>query len=171
MRLEEFKERVEIKKQKNNCLDVLGEIKEIIEHNKEGFEHPEKATRTNVEPPPPHPEAQREGRKLYATKFGDKYHFEKDCKGFNGRPNHTWKPCEACKGRTQRIIDMSESGSSSSTDKGAKRELVFALDFVYYHEGECTEKKKLNKGGSFDKKDMCILCAREEGLLVWARNR
>ena len=48
---------------------------------------------------------------------------------------------------------------------------MFALDFVYYHEGECTEKKKLNKGGSFDKKDMCILCAREEGLLVWARNR
>ena len=35
IRLEEFKERVEIKKQKNNCLDVLGEIKEMIEHNKE----------------------------------------------------------------------------------------------------------------------------------------
>ena len=41
MRLEEIKERVEIKKQKKNCLDVLGEIKEMIENQKEGQEHRE----------------------------------------------------------------------------------------------------------------------------------
>ena len=170
-RLEEFKERVELKKQKNNCLDVLGEIKEMIEHNKEGFEHREKAKSTSVEPPPQQPEAQPEGRKLYATKFGEKYHFDKECKGFNGHQNFEWKPCEACKGRTQQIINMSRSGSSSSTDTGAKRELVFSLDFTYYHEGECTEKKTHHRGGAFHKKTMCFLCAKEEGLLVWARNR
>ena len=65
---------------------------------------------------------------------------------------------------------MSRSGSSSSTDTGVKRELVFNLDFTHYHEEECTEKKKLNRG-TFDKKTMCFLCAREEGILVWARNR
>jgi hypothetical protein len=136
MRLEEFKERVEIKRQKNNCLDVLEEIKEMIENNKEGFEHREKAKRTSVEPPPQQPEAQQEGRKLYATQFGEKYNFDKECKGFNGHQNFEWKQCEVCKGRTQQIIDMSKSGSSSSTDTGAKRELVFSLDFTYYHEGE-----------------------------------
>jgi hypothetical protein len=171
MRLEEFKERVEIKKQKNNCLDVLGEIKEMIEHNKEGFEHREKAKRTSVEPPPQQPEAQPEGRKLYATKFGEKYHFDEQCKGFNGNQNFEWRPCEACTERTQRIIDMSRSGSSSSTDTGAGRELVFSLDFTYYHEGECTAKKTQNKRGALDKKTMCLLWAKEEGILIWARNR
>ena len=66
---------------------------------------------------------------------------------------------------------MSRSGSSSSTDTGVKRKLVFSLDFTRYHEGECTEKKTLNRGGAFDKKTMCLLCAKEEGILVWARNR
>ena len=31
MRREEFKEKVEIKKQKQNCQDILGDIKEMIE--------------------------------------------------------------------------------------------------------------------------------------------
>ena len=32
------------------------------------------------------PKAQ-EGRKLHATKFGAKYHFDKFCKGTNGHPS------------------------------------------------------------------------------------
>jgi len=171
MRLEEFKERVEIKRQKNNCLDVLEEIKEMIENNQKGFENREKAKGPSVEPPTPQSEAQPEGRKLYATKFGEKYHFDKECKGFNGHQNFEWKPCEACKERTQQIIDMSRSGSSSSTDTGVGRELVFSRDFTYYHEGECTVKRTQNKRGAFDKRTLCLLCAREEGILVWARNR
>ena len=43
MRLEEFKERVEIKKQKQKCLDILGDIKEMIKNQKEGHEHRERA--------------------------------------------------------------------------------------------------------------------------------
>ena len=43
MRLEEFKERVEIKMQKKNCLDILGDIKEMIENQKEGHEYRERA--------------------------------------------------------------------------------------------------------------------------------
>ena len=93
MRLEEFKERVEIKKQKKNCLDALGEIKEMIEKNKEGVEHRERAEKKSKEPQPP-----QEGRKLYATKYGDKYHFDKECKGFNGHRNFEWKSCTICKG-------------------------------------------------------------------------
>jgi hypothetical protein len=169
MRLEEFKERIEIKKQKNNCLDVLGEIKEMIENNKEGIEHRERAEKKSSEPPQP-PEEQQEGRKLYATKYGEKYHLDKDCKGFNGHRNFEWKPCEVCKGRTQRILDLSGSGSSSSTDTGAKGELVFGLDFTHYHDEGCAERKKL-KRGTFDRKNLCILCEKDERLLIWARNR
>jgi hypothetical protein len=66
---------------------------------------------------------------------------------------------------------MSRSGSSSSTDTGVGRELVFSRDFTYYHEGECTVKRTQNKRGAFDKRTLCFLCAKEEGILVWARNR
>ena len=38
-KLKEFKERVEIKREKKNCLDILGDIKEMIENQKEGHEH------------------------------------------------------------------------------------------------------------------------------------
>jgi hypothetical protein len=57
--LEEFKERVEIKKRKQNCLDVLGDIKEMIENQKEGHERRERAEKKSKEPPQP-----QGGRKL-----------------------------------------------------------------------------------------------------------
>ena len=166
MRLEEFKERVEIKKQKTNCLDVLGEIKEMIENNKEGIEHRERTEKKSKEPSPP-----QEGQKLYATKYGDKYHLDKHCKGFNGHQNFEWKSCVSCKGQTERILDLSNSGSSSSTDTGAKSdELAFDLNFTDYHVEGCTERKKLKRGMT-DKKTMCYLCAKEERFLIWARGR
>ena len=70
MKLEEFKEQVELKKQRMNCLDTLGDIKEMIENQKEGQEQRERAKKKKEEPSIP-----PEGRKLYATKFGEKYHF------------------------------------------------------------------------------------------------
>ena len=43
MPLEEFRERIELKKKKKNCLDVLVDIKEMIENQKEETtEHKEK---------------------------------------------------------------------------------------------------------------------------------
>ena len=57
----------------------MGDIKEMIENNKEGIEHRERAEKKSKEPPPP-----QEGRKLYATKYGEKYHLDKHCNGFNG---------------------------------------------------------------------------------------
>ena len=118
-RLEEFKERVEIKKQKQNCLDILRDIKEMIENQKAGHEHRERAEKKNKEPPPP-----QEGRKLYATKYGEKYHFDKHCKGFNGHQNFEWKSCVICNGQTERILDLSNSGSSSSTEARATDDIL-----------------------------------------------
>ena len=138
----------------------------MIENQKEGQEQRERAKNNKEEPSVP-----QEGRKLYATKFGEKQHFDKFCKGFNGRPNFEWKPCMTCKVKTERILDLSYSGGSSSTDVRATGDtLVFDLKGSDYHAEDCTERQKLAKG-STDKKTMCHLCAREEGLLVWARNR
>ena len=43
-------------------------------------------TKEPSEPSEEHSEPQ-EGRKLYATKFGAKYHFNQGCNGFNDNPN------------------------------------------------------------------------------------
>ena len=138
----------------------------MIENQKEGHERRERAEKKNKEPPKP-----QEGRKLYATKYGEKYHFDKHCKGFNGHPNFEWKSCMICKGQTERILDLSNSGSSSSTEARATNdEVVFDLNFTDYHVEECTERKKLRKGMT-DKKTMCHICAKEERLLIWARSR
>ena len=76
-----------------------------------------------------------------------------------------------CKVKTERILDLSNSGRSSSTEVRATNDtLVFDLKNSDYHAEDCTERKKLAKG-STDKKTMCHLCAREERLLVWARGR
>ena len=138
----------------------------MIENQKEGHEHRERAEKKNKEPLPP-----QEGRKLFATKYGEKYHFDKHCKGFNGHQNFEWKSCVICKGQTERILDLSNSGSSSSTEARATDDnLVFDLKITDYHVEDCTERKKLKRGMT-DTKTMCHICAKEERLLVWARSR
>ena len=63
LKLEEVKERTELKKQRKNCLDILGDIKEMIEHQKEGHEHREQAEKKNKEPPKP-PEGRKHTKAL-----------------------------------------------------------------------------------------------------------
>ena len=61
--------------------------------------------------PPNQPEEtseSQEGRKFYATKFGAKYHFDSNCKGFSDNPNFEKKPCPKCKARTAGILNLSE---------------------------------------------------------------
>ena len=144
----------------------LGDIKELIENQKEVHEHREQAKKKVEEPP-----VLQEGRKLYATKFGEKYHFDKFCKGFNGRPNLEWKSCMTCKAKTEGILDLSNSGSSGSREVRATGDtLVFDLKGSDYHAEDCTVRRTLAKGNT-DKKTMCHFCAKEERMLIWARNR
>ena len=166
--LEEFKERVELKKKKKNCLDVLEDIKEMIENQKEGTMHEKEKAKAKKNEPPPVPQ---EGRKLYATKYGEKYHFEQFCKGFNGNQSFEWKSCMTCKPRTKKILDLSDSGSSSSTEvRETGDTLVFEVRGPDYHAEDCTVRRTLAKGNT-DKKTVCHFCAKEERMLIWARNR
>ena len=85
------------------------------------------------------PQVPQEGRKLYATKYGEKYHFDKFCKGFNGNVNLEWKACATCKSKTEKVLDLSESGSSSSTEgRVADDTLGFELRGSDYHVEDCT---------------------------------
>jgi hypothetical protein len=130
--LEQFKAKVELKKMKKNCLDVLEEIKEMVEIQKDG----KTVVKEKKSEEPPKPPA---GRKLYATKFGVKYHFNKLCKGFNGNPNFEKKPCSNCRAKTAKILDLSDSGSSSSTEARVKDDtLGFEVSGLHYHDEECS---------------------------------
>ena len=106
-------------------------IKEMIENQKEGTtDHKDKAkdqkSKTQSIP--------QEGRKLYATKLGEKYHLYKFCKGFNGNANFEWNACATCKSKTEKVLDLSNSGSSSSTEARATDDtLVFEVRGLDYH--------------------------------------
>ena len=129
--LNQFRAKVELKKKKKNCLDVLEEIKEMIEIQKDEKTVIQKEA--IEEPPKP-----QEGRKLYATKFGAKYQFNKFYKGSNGNPNFEKKPCSNCRAKTAKILDLADTGSSSSTEARVKNDkLGFEVNGLHYHEEEC----------------------------------
>ena len=76
-----------------------------------------------------------------------------------------------CKAKTEGILDLSNSGSSSSTEVRATGDtLVFELRSSDYHAEDCTVRQALAKGDT-NKKTMCQLCAKDERLLVCVRSR
>ena len=76
-----------------------------------------------------------------------------------------------CRAKTEGILDLSHSGSSSSTEVRATGDtLVFDLKGSDYHAEDCTVRQALAKGDT-DKKTMCQFCANEERLLVSVRRR
>ena len=106
-----------------------------------------------------------EGRKLYGTKFGDKYHFKPTCKGFNDYPNFEKKPCVSCQTRITRIIDLAEGPRADISETI----LGFEVNGENYHDEECTVYK-IQRNGK-DRKVMCRICSKEEAAVQWARNR
>jgi hypothetical protein len=76
-----------------------------------------------------------------------------------------------CKSKTERVLDLSESGSSSSTEaKVTDDTLGFEVRGPEYHDEDCSVYRTLAKGNK-DKKTMCQFRAREERMLVWARTK
>ena len=58
------------------------------------------------EPIPPSQEGEEEGRKIYVTKSGEKYHLNRRCESLKGYRSYDRKACEICKERTQRILTL-----------------------------------------------------------------
>ena len=97
------------------CLDAFKEIKDMVQNQKDAIEDFDEESTTKPKDPPndPPPPVNPEGQKLYATKFGEKYHYKTDCKGFNGHSNFEKTPCPTCRTRTEIILEE-VIGSSSS---------------------------------------------------------
>ena len=115
------------------------------------------------EPPTP-----RVKKTRWATKYGRKYHYEEFCKGFNGNKSYEWKPCEECLSKTEKTLNLSGQGSSSSTDPAEDDTLGFEVNGQFYHDKGCTVFKGLRKGTT-DDKEMCQICRREEEILDQVR--
>ena len=115
------------------------------------------------EPPTPQVKKSR-----WATKLGKKYHYEEFCKGFNGHKSFEWKPCEACLSKTEKTLNLTEQGSSSSAEPAKDDTLGFEVHGQFYHDKGCTVFKGFRKGTT-DDKEMCQICRRDEGILDQAR--
>ena len=86
-----------MRKKEKNCLEALEEIKDLVEEQKnEPEKFKEDPTTGPKDPPEDPPLPQPEGRKLFGTRYGEKYHFSTDCKGLNEQPNFGKNPCQKC---------------------------------------------------------------------------
>ena len=127
-------------------------------------EESQQKAKVDQNPPRPaeSPEEQQEGRKLYVTKCGEKYHFEKTCNGLNGYQSFKKKARRMCRQRTEEILTLSAcSGSVQS-----QTTLGFQMSKDEYHAEECLVYR--NDKRSKDERMICMICDRT---IIWARNR
>jgi len=108
-------------------------------------------------------------RSLYAGAFEERFHFFPCCKEINKVSHYEWTSCLTCFKETEEILDLAKSESSSSTDSWIKN-LDFELRGTRFHSSKCATNQLIPEGDK-DTKTMCQSCAKEEGLVVWARNR
>ena len=116
------------------------------------------------EPIPPTQEAEDEGRKIYVTKSGEKYHLSQGCKTLRGHRSYERKACETCRERSQRILTISAYGSPNQKET----EIMFVRDNELYHDKECTRMRSIRRKGT---RPICLACESEERTLLYARNR
>ena len=157
------------KKKKKSCLEALEEIKGLVENQPNEPEDVNEVPTTGQSDPPEEPLPQPEGRKLYISRSGEKYHFDTTCKGFNGQPNFEKNPCPQCQQRSQQILEaiiLHRGGASSS--RAPNNELGFEDDGSSYHEANCVAFRRYK---AKDKRTVCYYCLNDERLLQHARNR
>jgi hypothetical protein len=116
------------------------------------------------EPLPTPQEIQDEGRKIYVTKSGEKYHLSQGRKTLRGYRSYERKACEVCKERTQRTLTFNPNGRRPQS----ATELGFIHENEEYHDEGCTRLTSQRRKG---KRPICKICEDEEFTLLWARNR
>jgi hypothetical protein len=109
-----------------------------------------------VQPPP---EVVQEGRKIYITKTGIKYHLNQRCDKLKGYRSYERKSCERCVERTRDILDINPNQSPPQEET----ELTFAAD-EYYHHKDCEVIRHNRRRGT---KPICFPCESEERMFLW----
>ena len=110
-------------------------------------------------------------RKLYARSFEGKYNFFSCCKELKRLSYFEWTSCSIYSTKTEEILDLSKSESSSSSDTMVQEDAIeFELRGSEFHSPECTVIKAVPEGDK-DKKSMCQVCVKEERILAEVRKR
>ena len=141
-------------------LEAPEETKGLIEEPKneptEVQENRKEDGRVSPEDPPQPP---MNGRRLYGTRYGAKYHFRTDCKGLNDQPNYGKSPCRGliCQQRTQQILE--EAVGSARSSRLPDNEIGFEVHGWSYHEVNCAS---FLRHQARDKKTICYLCLNDE---------
>jgi len=101
------------------------------------------------------------GRKLYATRSGEKYHLTRGRQGLKGYNAHEKEAGYCCLEDSQRVLVFNRSQPTPQSET----ELSFG-DTTFYHRKGCTQFF-----GNRRNRPICIFCEDEERVLNYARNR
>ena len=134
------------------------------EHQPEEVEEAMPEEAVGEEPPLPQQEIQDEGRKIYVTKSGEKYHLSRRCDTLKAYRSYERRACEFCKERTRQILTLNPNGRQSQSES----ELTFIHENEEYHHQGCTRLQGYRRKGT---RPICKVCEDEELTLLWARNR
>ena len=120
---------------------------------------------TTEEPPSSSTSTRRQnsrGRKLYITKYGEKYHLFKECRSLKGYNSFEKEPCYDCHLASQGVLIFDQTQPTQQSDT----ELAFG-DSHFYHHKRCTRWIPIPTRN----RPVCINCEDEERILNYARNR
>ena len=112
--------------------------------------------------PPQQQEVPDEGRKMYVTKSGEKYHLSQGCDTLRGYRSYERKACEVCKQRTEQILTISTYGSPPQSET----ELTFVHENEVYHDKDCVRMRTTRRKQS---RPICLVCESEERTLLYAQ--
>ena len=124
-------------------------------------ERPAEVVREEPARPPPQ-EVAHEGRKIYVTKTGQKYHLNQRCETLRGYRSYEKRACERCTESMQEILMINPNGSPPQSET----ELTFVYANENYHHKDCEVIRHTRRKGS---KPICYVCESEERMFLWNR--
>ena len=98
------------------------------------------------------------GRKLYVTRYGEKYHLNRRCQGLQNYYAHEREAGDCCLENSQRVLAFNQRQPTPQSET----ELSFGHTEFYHHKG-CTQFY-----GSRRNRPVCIFCEDEERVLNYA---
>jgi hypothetical protein len=162
---EEF-ELVEEEPQTGTTGETEDQGEEIEEDQPEGSQSTQQEAPREQPTAPPQGQEVPEGRKIYVTKYGEKYHLNSRCTSILNSQRFEKIPCSQCRERAEDQVSINLNGTMSE----AQSQVGFVNGTEVYHHIGC-DRYQMIFGRLRSKRSMCKFCEDEERLLVWARNR
>ena len=158
---EESEEEFEIVSEPEEVAPIMTEAPEEAT-SEERFDEatPEQKEATPEEQTPEVPPSE-DARKLYVTRFGEKYHLKRNCQGLQSYHSYEKKVGPCCQEATQRVLTFNQSQPTPQSET----ELSFGTTEYYHH------KERRQFYGQRRDRPVCIYCEDEERVLNYARNR